>query len=62
MGVINRQIVLRRRPHGLVGPGDTELVSAPAPVPADGETMGEVMFKGNIVMKGYLKNAKTTAA
>ena len=32
------------------------------PVPADGETMGEVMFKGNIVMKGYLKNAKTTEA
>ena len=30
------------------------------PVPADGETMGEVMFKGNIVMKGYLKNKKTT--
>jgi fatty-acyl-CoA synthase len=25
-------------------------------VPADGETMGEVMFRGNIVMKGYLKN------
>ncbi|MGJ3260650.1 MAG: acyl-CoA synthetase [Rhodospirillales bacterium] len=32
------------------------------PMPADGETMGEVMFKGNIVMKGYLKNRKTTAA
>jgi fatty-acyl-CoA synthase len=31
------------------------------PVPADGETMGEVMFRGNIVMKGYLKNAKATA-
>ena len=30
------------------------------PVPADGETMGEVMFKGNIVMKGYLKNPQTT--
>jgi fatty-acyl-CoA synthase len=30
------------------------------PVPADGETMGEVMFQGNIVMKGYLKNEKTT--
>ena len=30
------------------------------PVPNDGETMGEVMFKGNIVMKGYLKNAETT--
>ncbi|HER26037.1 MAG TPA: acyl-CoA synthetase [Rhodospirillales bacterium] len=26
------------------------------PVPRDGETMGEIMFKGNIVMKGYLKN------
>jgi fatty-acyl-CoA synthase len=30
------------------------------PVPADGETLGEVMFRGNIVMKGYLKNAKAT--
>ena len=27
-----------------------------APVPADGATLGEVMFRGNIVMKGYLKN------
>jgi fatty-acyl-CoA synthase len=31
------------------------------PVPQDGETMGEIMFKGNIVMKGYLKNPKATA-
>ena len=30
------------------------------PVPADGETMGEIMFRGNIAMKGYLKNAKAT--
>jgi len=30
------------------------------PVPADGETMGEIMFKGNIAMKGYLKNEKAT--
>jgi fatty-acyl-CoA synthase len=29
-------------------------------VPHDGETMGEVMFRGNIVMKGYLKNDKAT--
>ena len=29
-------------------------------VPADGETIGEVMFRGNIVMKGYLKNVKAT--
>ena len=32
-----------------------------APVPWDGETMGEIMFRGNITMKGYLKNAKATA-
>jgi fatty-acyl-CoA synthase len=30
-------------------------------VPADGQTMGEIMFRGNIVMKGYLKNPKATA-
>ena len=30
------------------------------PVPADGETMGEIMFRGNIVMKGYLKNPLAT--
>ncbi|NML27823.1 acyl-CoA synthetase [Zoogloea dura] len=30
------------------------------PVPADGETLGEIMFRGNLVMKGYLKNEKAT--
>ena len=30
------------------------------PVPADGETLGEVMFRGNLVMKGYLKNQQAT--
>jgi fatty-acyl-CoA synthase len=29
-------------------------------VPDDGETLGEVMFRGNIVMKGYLNNEKAT--
>jgi fatty-acyl-CoA synthase len=29
-------------------------------VPWDGETMGEIMFRGNITMKGYLKNRKAT--
>ena len=29
-------------------------------VPADGQTMGEIMFRGNIVMKGYLKNPGAT--
>ena len=31
------------------------------PVPWDGETMGEIMFRGNLTMKGYLKNAPATA-
>ncbi|MEM1344895.1 MAG: AMP-binding protein, partial [Pseudomonadota bacterium] len=32
------------------------------PVPADGESLGEVMFRGNVVMKGYLKNEAATEA
>jgi len=31
-------------------------------VPADGATLGEVMFRGNVVMKGYLKNPSATDA
>jgi fatty-acyl-CoA synthase len=31
-----------------------------APAPADGQTIGEVMFRGNVVMKGYLKNKPST--
>ena len=31
-----------------------------APVPHDGETMGEILFRGNIMMKGYLKNPHAT--
>jgi fatty-acyl-CoA synthase len=31
-------------------------------VPRDGETLGEVMFRGNVVMKGYLKNKSSTEA
>jgi fatty-acyl-CoA synthase len=32
-----------------------------APVPRDGKTLGEVFLRGNVVMKGYLKNAQATA-
>ena len=31
-----------------------------APVPADGTSMGEIFLRGNIVMKGYLKNPRAT--
>ncbi len=33
-----------------------------APVPADGATMGEVLMRGNVMMKGYLKNPSATEA
>jgi fatty-acyl-CoA synthase len=36
---------------------DPETMSS---VPADGHTLGEVMFRGNVVMKGYLKNKAST--
>jgi fatty-acyl-CoA synthase len=42
---------------------DGLMVADPAtlfPVPSDGATMGEVFMRGNIVMKGYLKNPKAT--
>ncbi len=36
---MNRQVLLRRRPTGLVAPGDTELVTSPMPEPAEGEAL-----------------------
>jgi len=42
----NREIVLRRRPTGLVQPGDTELVVAPAPDPAEGEALVRNTYLG----------------
>lgn len=42
----NRQIRLRRRPAGLVAPDDTELVTVPAPEPADGEALVRTTYVG----------------
>jgi len=42
----NRQIVLRRRPQGLVGSGDTDLVTTSAPEPADGEALVRTTYIG----------------
>jgi NADPH-dependent curcumin reductase CurA len=44
--LMNRQILLRRRPIGLVAPGDTELVTLPAPEPADGEALIRTTYVG----------------
>jgi len=42
----NHQVLLRRRPHGLVVPDDTELVSSPAPEPAEGEALVRITYVG----------------
>ena len=42
----NRQVVLRRRPTGLVRPGDTELVDGPVPQLADGEALVRTTYIG----------------
>lgn len=42
----NRQILLRRRPTGLVQPEDTELVTVPAPEPAEGEALVRTTYVG----------------
>jgi fatty-acyl-CoA synthase len=39
--------------------GDPETLE---PVPADGETIGELLYRGNVVMKGYLKDPEATRA
>ena len=47
--------------HAATGGVDVLDRDTGAPVPADGATMGEICFRGNIVMKGYLKDAAATA-
>ncbi|EYU45510.1 hypothetical protein MIMGU_mgv1a0270041mg, partial [Erythranthe guttata] len=37
---------------------DVVTTQSMTPVPADGVTVGEIVFRGNVVMKGYLKNPK----
>ena len=46
MTLSNRQILLRRRPNGLLSPEDTELVTTAAPVPADGEALLRTTYIG----------------
>ncbi|MFL6060661.1 MAG: NADP-dependent oxidoreductase [Marmoricola sp.] len=46
MALQNRQVVLRRRPNGLLVPEDTELVSVPAPQPAQGEALVRITYVG----------------
>jgi fatty-acyl-CoA synthase len=61
---IGEQAALKSRQGVAYLVEDAAIVADPetlAPVPADNETLGEVLFRGNIVMKGYLKDPEATA-
>jgi len=64
LSVDDRAEMLARQ--GVRAPLQDELMVADPtsmePVPQDGKTMGEIFMRGNLVMKGYLKNPKTTGA
>jgi 3-(methylthio)propionyl---CoA ligase len=61
---MEQQAALKAR-QGVPYPVQEGLMVADAeslePVPRDGATLGEVFHRGNLVMKGYLKNPKATA-
>lgn len=64
LSIDDRSELLARQ--GVRAPLQDELMVADPetlePVPKDGKTMGEIFMRGNLVMKGYLKNPKTTEA
>lgn len=64
LSIDDRSELLARQ--GVRAPLQDELMVADPetlkPVPKDGSTMGEIFMRGNLVMKGYLKNPKTTEA
>ena len=63
LGVARRAAFLTRQGVPFPTAEDATILDVDlAPVPADGQTIGEVMLRGNTVMKGYLKNPRATQA
>lgn len=58
----NRDLLLARQGVAMTFLEEQDVVDAEtmAPVPADGKTIGEIVFRGNTVMKGYFKNQDAT--
>jgi 3-(methylthio)propionyl---CoA ligase len=63
LGVVERAQAMARQGVALPTLEAVQVGNAESgtPVPRDGATMGEVMLRGNTIMKGYLKNARATA-
>src|ERR1700712_5729276 len=59
MSDINRQIVLRRRPVGLLSEGDTEMVESPLPELAEGEALSRNLYLGvEAAMRNWLVGSR----
>lgn len=56
------KLMSRQGVPGITQEDLTVLDAQGSPVPADGKTIGELAFRGNVVMKGYLKNPEATNA
>lgn len=58
----NRDLLLARQGVAMTFLEEQDVVDTEtmAPVPADGKTIGEIVFRGNTVMKGYFKNQDAT--
>ncbi len=58
-----RAVIKARQGVELVTSGELRVVdSAGKEVPADGAAMGEIVYRGNVIMKGYFKDPEATEA
>jgi fatty-acyl-CoA synthase len=61
MSVSDRAMIKARTGVEMIGAGDMRVVDeAGKDVPADGQTMGEIVFRGNVILKGYFNDPEAT--